>query len=398
MSVEGLFPMWEGIEMTNKINSFSRRRVLQISAAASAASLMGTSLRAKARTETIAGISPTTSRIVRDALIIDMLAPLKIDFRPQYFAARLSDTDAADIRRSGITAMHNSAGLQTKEDALEYLAAWQGFVGRNTHVFSLVSELEDIARAKREGKCAVIMGIQNAEHFTTADDVDRFYRLGQRCSQLTYNAQNLLGSGCTERVDGGVSDFGVEIIERMNKVGMLIDVSHCGERTTLDAITIAKGPITITHSNCKALNNHPRLKTDEAIRALAAKGGVIGITGVRNFVSASEPTNIRNLVDHIDHVVKLVGIEYVGVGSDADLNGYDDMPKDQYKDLKSGYKGSYGFRDKLDTDGFDSPLKYFMLAEELLRRGYSRENIFLILGGNFQRLLGSVWKMVPPAS
>ncbi len=382
--------------MTNGFCSFSRRRVLQISAAATAAGFVGTSLRAKARTEAIAGISPNAFRIVRNALVIDMLALLKLDFRPQAFAARLSDTDAADIRRSGITAMHHAPGLQTKDEVLEYLAAWQGFVGRNTHVFSLVSEVEDIDRAKREGKCAVIMGMQNAQHFATADDVDRFYYLGQRCSQLTYNAQNLLGSGSTERVDGGISDFGAEIIERMNKVGMLIDVSHCGERTTLDAITISKGPIAITHSNCKALNNHPRLKTDEAIRALAAKGGVIGITGVRNFVSASEPTNIRNLVDHIDHVVKLVGIEYVGIGSDADLNGYDDMPKDQYKELKSNYKGSYGFRDKLDTDGFDSPSKYYMLVDELLRRGYSRENILLILGGNFQRLLGSVWKKVLP--
>ena len=384
--------------MSNEFCSLSRRRVLQISAAATAASFVSTSLLAKARTGAIAGISPTTSQIVRDALIIDMLAPLKLDLRLQIYTAHLSDTDAADIRRSGITAMHNAAGLQTKEEVLEYIAGWQGFVGRNTHVFLLVSELKDIERAKREGKCAVIMGVQNAEHFATAEDVDLFYGIGQRCSQLTYNAQNLLGSGSTERVDGGVSDFGAEIIERMNKVGMLIDVSHCGERTTLDAIAISKGPIAITHSNCKALNNHPRLKTDEAIWALAAKGGVIGITGVRNFVSASEPTNIRNLVDHIDHVVKLVGIDHVGIGSDADLNGYDDMPPDQYKELKSNYKGSYGFRDKLDTDGFDSPLKYYMLVEELLRRSYSRENILLILGGNFRRLLGNVWKRVPPAS
>ena len=115
------------------------------------------------------------------------------------------------------------------------------------------------------------MGVQNAEHFRTPADVKRFYLLGQRCAQLTYNSQNLIGSGSTERVDGGVSDFGAEIIKAMNEVGMLIDVSHCGDRTTLDAIELSPKPIAITHSNCRALNNHPRLKTDEAIVKLAAR-------------------------------------------------------------------------------------------------------------------------------
>ena len=140
---------------------------------------------------------------------------------------------------------------------------------------------------------------------------------------------------------------------------MLVDVSHCGDRTTLDAIELSKKPIAITHSNCRALNNHPRLKTDEAITKLAAKGGVMGITGVRKFVRDREPTTIEHIVDHIDHVVKLVGIEHVGIGSDSDLNGYDDMPADQRKELMESYKSSYAFRDKLDTDGFDHPKKDF---------------------------------------
>src|SRR5690606_9170053 len=151
--------------------------------------------------------------------------------------------------------------------------------------------------------------------FRTMDDVKTFYDLGQRCSQLTYNSQNYYGSGSTERVDGGLSDSGVELIQKMNELGMLVDVSHCGPQTTLDAIEVSPLPIAITHSNCRALNDHPRLKTDEAIRKLAAKGGVMGITGVRNFVRGQEPTTIEHIVDHIDHVVKLVGIEHVGIGT-----------------------------------------------------------------------------------
>src|SRR3546814_10489901 len=130
----------------------------------------------------------------------------------------------------------------------------------------------------------------------------------------------------------------------MNEVGMLIDVSHCGDRTTLDAIELSTRPIAITHSNCRALVDHPRVKTDEAIKALGAKGGVMGITGVRMFVRGKEPTTIAHMVDHIDHVARLIGIEHVGVGSDDDLQGYDDMPprsEAHTSELKSLMRISY---------------------------------------------------------
>lgn len=333
-------------------------------------------------------------KVVERSLVIDMLAPLMLDFRPEAFANPLSEQQAAEFRASGITGFHNAVGMggpQVVEETLGFFAAWQGFAGRNADLFSLVGRAADLDHAKAQRKIAVIMGVQNSEHFREPKDVKSFYQLGQRCSQLTYNSQNLIGSGSTDRVDGGVSDFGVEIIKAMNEVGMLVDVSHSGDRTTLDAIEISPKPIAITHSNCRALNNHPRLKTDEAIKKLAAKGGVMGITGVRNFVSDKEPTTVDTMVDHIDHVVKLVGIEHVGIGSDADLNGYDDMPADQQKMLRGAYKSSYAFRDKLDTDGFDHPRKIFDLTEALIRRGYSDDNITAVLGGNFRRLLGSTW-------
>jgi membrane dipeptidase len=110
------------------------------------------------------------------------------------------------------------------------------------------------------------------------------------------------------------------------------------------------------------------------------------------FVRDKEPTTIDHIVDHIDHVVKLVGIEHVGIGSDADLNGYDDMPADQLKMLRGAYKASYGFRDKIDIEGFDHPKKVFDLSEAMFRRGYSEQNVVAVLGGNFRRLLGSTWK------
>lgn len=333
-------------------------------------------------------------KIIERSLVIDMLAPLKLDFRPEAYALPLTGQQAAMFRESGITGFHNALGIggpQAHENALTFMAGWQGFAGRNGDVFSLVGRADDLDHAKAQRKIAVIMGIQNAAHFRQAEDVKAFYQLGLRCCQLTYNGQNLIGSGSTDRVDGGVSDFGVEIIKAMNGVGMLVDVSHCGDKTTLDAIDISPVPIAITHSNCRALNNHPRLKTDEAIRKLAAKAGVMGITGVRNFVRDREPTTVEHIVDHIDHVVKLVGIEHVGIGSDADLNGYDDMPRDQLEKLRASYKSNYAFRDKLDTDGYDHPKKIYDLTEALIGRGYSDDNIAAVLGGNFRRLLGATW-------
>ena len=332
--------------------------------------------------------------LVQRSLIIDMLGPLKLDFRPEAYAVPLTDAEADMFRSSGITAFHNSVGVggaSAYEDALQFIAAWSGFAGRNSEVFTLVGRAQDLDHAKAKQKIAVIMGLQNADEFREPKEVKAFYELGLRCAQLTYNSQNLIGSGSTDRVDGGISDYGIEIIKAMNEVGMLVDVSHSGDRTTLDAIELSPKPIAFTHSNCRALNNHPRLKTDEAIRKLAAKGGVMGITGVRNFVKDKEPTTVEDIVDHIDHVVKLVGIEHVGIGTDSDLMGYDHMPPDQYKQLKAGYKSSYAFRDKIDTDGFNHPRKMYDLTAALVRRGYSDSNIQAVLGGNFRRLLGSTW-------
>ncbi|GGJ36467.1 dipeptidase [Sphingopyxis bauzanensis] len=332
--------------------------------------------------------------LVKSSVIVDMLAPIKIDFDPSFYAKPMSEQMAADFRASGLSAIHHAVGIggpTAKEQALSFFAIWGNYVARNSDVLTGVDTFADILDAKKDGKVAVIMGLQNADHFLRPADVKSFYELGQRCAQLTYNSQNRIGSGSTDRVDGGVSDFGVSIIEAMNAVGMLVDVSHSGDRTTLDAIEISKKPISITHSNCRALIDHPRVKTDAAIKAMAAKGGVMGITGVRNFVSKTDPTTIVNYADHIEHVIKLVGIDHVGIGTDADLYGYDDTSPEMNKMLRGAYKDSYAFREKIDIDGFDHPLKMFDLTEELIRRGYSDANIRAVLGGNFQRLLTATW-------
>lgn len=333
--------------------------------------------------------------LVGETLVLDMLAPLHMDFSPDANTKPPTAKAIADYKRSGITGFHNAFGLggpNAYENALEYMANWQGYAGRSPDVFALIGTVEDLEHAKSTGRIGVIMGVQNSDHFRRVEDVKKFYDLGQRCSQLTYNSQNRLGSGSTERVDGGLSDYGVAIMEEMASVGMLIDVSHSGDQTTLDASNLSSVPIAYTHSNCRAISGHPRSKTDEAIKALGKNGGVMGVAGVRQFVSKTDPTNITNIVDHIDHIANLIGIDHVGIGTDSDLYGYDDMKPEQNKMLRAAYKGSYAFREKIDVDGFDHPLKMFDLTDEMIRRNYSDENIKAVLGNNFKRLLENTWK------
>ena len=329
--------------------------------------------------------------------LIGVLAPLKGDKRPTWFTNPETFT-AADFQRfkdSRIDVMNvavGTVGPNAYDQVTSFIGYWNGFIAHHTDHLMRVDDAQSIDAAKKSGKIGIILGVQNSEHFRTADDVDRFYQLGQRVSLLTYNSRNLIGNGSTERHDDGISDFGIKIVERMNKVGMAVDTAHCGDRTTLEAFEISKAPVLITHANCRALNpEQPRCKTDEAIRKMAEKGGVMGITGVRNFVSPKEPTTIENVLDHYDHVAKLVGVEHVGVGSDIDLDGYDALPEDYRKWLHSLYKSSYAFREKDDTDGVNHYKRMFDLADGLIRRGYSDANIELILGGNFRRVLGKIW-------
>jgi membrane dipeptidase len=329
-----------------------------------------------------------------------MLCVLNLNF-PQadkWFAnpETFTDRDFQPWRDSGINVMHPAVGLggvNAYESALTFFAGWNSFIAGSDQFFTRIDSPGDFKRVKGSGKVGVLLGLQNAQHFRRPDDVATFHALGQRVAQLTYNSRNLIGNGSTERRDEGISDFGVAIIERMNAVGMAIDTSHCGDRTTLDAFEISKKPVLITHSNCRALApGHPRCKTDDAIRAVGKAGSVMGITAVRMFVKNDEPTTVEHALDHYDHVRKLIGPQHLGVGSDIDLNGYDDMPPELNKQLRAGYKGSYGFREKIDIEGLDHPKRMFDLTEGLIRRKYSDAEIEGILGGNFIRVLSEIWK------
>ena len=341
--------------------------------------------------------------LVTENLVIDMLGLLSLngETRKRWGpdGKGISISDIKIFKSSGINVFHNAYGVggktqtEAKMNVLNYVGNLNGIVANRPDVFMRIDSIKDMQEVMKNRKTGVMIGVQNADHFISPDDVNLFNDLGQRVSQLTYNSRNMIGNGATERMDGGISDFGESIIKRMNEVGMAIDVSHCGDQTTLDAFDISNKPVLITHSNVRSLNpNHPRCKTDEAIIKMAKAGSVVGITNVRNFVKATEPTTIEHLLDQYDHVRDLVGSEHLGVGSDIDLYGYDAMPKKQYDALKAMYKGSYAFREKIDIEGIDHPKRMFDLTAGLIRRKYSNREIRGILGQNFKRVLAKIWK------
>ena len=337
-------------------------------------------------------------KLMQESLVIDMLSPITIEGKWQRWATVADSFTEADFKRyrdSGINVFHHAFGLggtNAYESALSFFAAVNSLIAGNDQTMMRIDSAADFRRVKGSGKMAIIAGIQNAEHFRRPQDVPLFFGLGQRVSQLTYNSRNLIGNGSTERRDEGISDFGASIIDQMNKTGMAIDVSHCGDRTTLDAFELSKKPVLITHSNARALvPGHPRCKTDDAIKAVGKAGSVMGITSVRNFVKNSEPTTIEDVINHFDHVKNLIGPQHLGVGSDVDLDGYDDMEPAAYQRLKAGYKDTYSFREKIDIEGLDHPKRMFDLTEGLIRRRYSDAEITGILGGNFARVLGEIW-------
>jgi membrane dipeptidase len=344
--------------------------------------------------------------VVQSSLVIDMLSQFKLGAfldvlggpgprvttwfsHPETF----TKADFERYRSSGITVFHIGWGYgrDAYDDAQKILAAWNRLIARHPRWLVRISSAPQFEWVKRGGKVGILIGFQNSDHFRTAADVDAFHRLGQRVSQLTYNVRNAIGCGYEADADCGLTPFGVELVARMNQVGMAVDVSHCGDRTTLDAFVASKKPVLISHANCRALNPHPRNKSDDAIRKMAAGGGVMGISGVRMFVRATEPTTIEHVLDHFDYTAKLVGVEHVGVGSDIDLDGYDKLPPALRRRMLVGYKNSPAFRGEGEIEGLNHPKRIFDLTEGLIRRRYSDAQIGLILGGNFRRALAEIW-------
>jgi membrane dipeptidase len=259
-----------------------------------------------------------------------------------------------------------------------------------------VQRTDDIIKCASSGKCGVIVGFQNAK--AISDDIrllELFYELGLRVMQLTYNERNLVGDGCGELSNAGLSNFGKEVIRELNRLGVLIDLSHTGIQTTLEAIEYSEAPVAFTHANARAVYDTARNKTDEEIKALAQKGGVIGINAFPDFVKEEAPS-IEDLLNHVEYTANLVGIENIGIG----LDFIEGRTREQSTDLRGKVwdHDSYALRPDLwKTDfrypnGIESIRDLPNLRSGLQRRGFSERDVEKILGLNFLGLMKKVFK------
>lgn len=245
--------------------------------------------------------------IVLDALFVPVLTPALI----------------GKLRTGGVTTVHTTVALHENFRGLaERLAPWYRVLDTHRDEVVRVTSVRDIRRARAAGRIGLVFGVQNA---TVLEDDLRLLPairdLGIRIVQLTYNERNLVGDGCAERTDAGLSDFGVALVREMNRLRLLIDLSHVGERTSRDAIELSEAPVVATHSNARTRCDYPRNLSDEVLKALGARGGVVGINAFPGFVSA-RPGVEQTVEDYLDHVVyvgDLIGRDKVGIGLDLRL-------------------------------------------------------------------------------
>jgi membrane dipeptidase len=316
----------------------------------------------------------------------------------------LDAKDIADLRASGLTAVNLTIGsvgsyARNYEEAISSIAFWDGEVARHADVLLKFSRASDIEEARRSRRLALIYGFQDTTML--AEDIERldtFHALGVRIVQLTYNRRNLVGDGCMETGNAGLSQFGREVVERMNTHDMLVDLSHCGQRTTDESIALSKKPVAITHAGCSAVTDHPRNKSDDTLRKLADKGGVAGIYLMPYLRRSGQPMAV-DVIAHVEHALKVCGEDHVGIGTDNMIGALE-----LSEDFKQGFAAEIARRkasgiaapgEHPDVYAYvpdlNTPRRFETLAALLSARGHSDRVVGKVIGGNFQRLFAQTW-------
>jgi membrane dipeptidase len=256
--------------------------------------------------------------------------------------------------------------------------------------------VEDIVRAHREGKVAFIPHVEGAQPIENElDRVDILYGLGVRCMGLVYSDSNALGSGLRERGDGGLTRFGEQVVERMNKVGMLVDLAHVGDRTSLDAIGVSGVPVVITHAGARAVWNSQRMKPDVVLRALAEKGGVIGIEAApHTTMSKKHPQHsLESYMDHFEYCAQLMGLDHVTFGPDTIFGDHVGLHHYFEKQSSVAWKEEGDeYTEVAYVKGLENISEYPNIVRWLVVHGYSDDEIAKAVGKNTLRVLEKVWK------
>jgi membrane dipeptidase len=281
-------------------------------------------------------------------------------------------------------------------DALDSIARWRDAIRDSSDLASVATTAEGIKSLRSSGRVAILLGFQNSDLFEDRIRyIELFADLGVRVIQLTYNNQNALGSGCYEPSDGGLARFGREAVEEMNRVGMLIDLSHVGEKTSLETIEHSSKPVAVTHSNPATLYPHRRNKSDDVIRALVSKGGVIGVTMYPNLTDGPD-MSVDDWAGIVRWTVDRFGIDHVGIGSDKSINGTQ-ADTDWMRMGRWTRKMDYGAGSAANPDRprwpewFQTPAQYPGVVDALSNKGFSDDELEKVLSGNWMRLYAEVF-------
>ena len=325
--------------------------------------------------------------IYRSSIVWDMTLPWIGFGRPELRPAVLPR-----LKACGYTCV--SLTMATDEESLE--ATTQAIAHERAHILSrpdlyvLVETADDVRRAKAQDKLAVAMHFQGTNALArNLHMVEAYYRLGIRHMLMAYNQKNAVGDGCHELTDAGLSRFGRDLVAEMNRVGMLVDVSHTGYRTSMDVIAASTQPVVFTHSNPKALWDHPRNITNDQAKASAATGGVVGVNGVGIFMGDNDAST-EALYRLVAYYRDLIGAEHVGLGVDFSFDTESIIRK--ARSSAAQYPSGGGYDKEL---AFVQPEQVADLANLLLRRGFSASEVQGILGENWLRVTSQVWKALP---
>jgi len=294
-------------------------------------------------------------------------------------------TELARYKNCGVNFVSLNIGMDMDsfENVLQVLARFRSYFAAYPDDYVLALTVTDILAAKSSGKLAIAFDLEGSEPLLgNVNMVSFYYDLGVRQMLLAYNKDNRASGGCMEG-QIGLTDFGRDVIREMNRVGMVVDVTHMGYRATMEAFEVSSKPVIFSHSNPKALREHARNITDAQINACAQTGGVIGINGIGDFLGG---TSSELFVQNIEHVVNLVGPEHVGIGLDYVID------KQELIDYITGHPDVFPPEKFKDYLAFVAPEQIPEFTELLYRRGYSEQVISGILGGNFLRVANEVWK------
>jgi len=318
--------------------------------------------------------------------------------------APLTDGDIADVRRSGLTAINVTVnevgnGPDRFEKAVRIIGLIEREIADHPDVFLQVLRGSDLTLARKSGRLGLIYGFQDSSMFD--GDLSRvavFHNLGVRIMQPTYNRRNLLGDGCMEEADGGLSHLGYEFIAEVNRLRVLLDLSHAGRKVIEQGIRASKVPMAITHTGCRALVDVPRNTDDTSLKALADRGGVAGIYFMPFLRNSGQPHG-EDVIRHLEHAVSVCGEDHVGLGTDGSIprvelnETYWKIQRKFVEDrLKAGIAAPGEAPEIANlVPEYNDARRFLTLADDLAKRGWSAARIEKILGGNFARLFGEVW-------